>query len=463
MTAMREVAVVPADLGTPYERLKPGPGKPAPEVAEHQRARIHAAMIDLVGTRGYEKVTARELTRLSGVSTRSFYKHFESKEDCFARTYQLVVRRMVRRIDAAQAGGRSWQKRLRLAVEAFAHEVAHDPYAGRLALVDVYAMGPVVAFRHLRSLERAFTETVKAGSPFAADEEDSSLLIEGAVSGIISVTRSRLLSGKEDELPAQAGRLADWALSLRGAPPAGIVDPPSSASWKMRREGVRTQRGERAVLLSAVTRLMAADGYEVVTERAIHEVAGTSGRSFAAHFESVEDCFLAAVEERTREALARAAGAQESAPSWAAGVHRAIASICAEVSDDPVLAAFNFEAVFAAGVRGLECREQLMSDLVQLLRQGASPHVRLDDLALEASVGAVWSILGHCVIEGPARRARQLSPTLAYLVLAPAVGADLAATVISRQHNFPGSSSLPEPIQSIEQKTGVTQSCTGIE
>ena len=55
-------------------KLSPGPGLPPSEVAHHQRARIHSAIVEIAGERGQEAVTIREIARLSGVSSRAFYR-----------------------------------------------------------------------------------------------------------------------------------------------------------------------------------------------------------------------------------------------------------------------------------------------------------------------------------------------------------------------------------------------------
>src|SRR4051812_40348248 len=87
-------------VGIPYEKLKPGPGKGAVDVARHQRRRIHSAMVKTVAERGYGAVTVRELARVAGVSTRTFYRHYPSKEECFLRVHQLIVRRVLRGIQS---------------------------------------------------------------------------------------------------------------------------------------------------------------------------------------------------------------------------------------------------------------------------------------------------------------------------------------------------------------------------
>ena len=77
--------------GALYRKLSPGPAHPAREVASHQRARICGAMLAAVAERGYAAVTVRELVRLAGVSTHTFYELFGGKEGCLLGTYELAM------------------------------------------------------------------------------------------------------------------------------------------------------------------------------------------------------------------------------------------------------------------------------------------------------------------------------------------------------------------------------------
>ena len=122
------------------DKLHPGPGMAASDVAAHQSARIHRAMIEIVADQGYEAVKVRELVHLAGVSSAAFYKHFKDKEDCFLRTHDLVVRRATRRIISSQEGEEDWRTRPRLVFEAFARELKDDPGAAYLVLVEAYAV-----------------------------------------------------------------------------------------------------------------------------------------------------------------------------------------------------------------------------------------------------------------------------------------------------------------------------------
>ena len=67
-----------------FPKLSPGPGLSASSVAADQRRRVLAALAQQIAERGYERVTIRGLTRLAGVSTSTFYKHFCDKDECHA-------------------------------------------------------------------------------------------------------------------------------------------------------------------------------------------------------------------------------------------------------------------------------------------------------------------------------------------------------------------------------------------
>ena len=98
----------------PYPQLHPGPGLSHERVASHQRARIYAAMIELVAERGYGAVTVLGLARRAGVSKHTVYEHFPGgKQECFLCTYELIVWRSCKRVGAAQKDCRDWRERLR--------------------------------------------------------------------------------------------------------------------------------------------------------------------------------------------------------------------------------------------------------------------------------------------------------------------------------------------------------------
>jgi hypothetical protein len=69
-----------------FPQLRPGPSKAPAAAAAHQRARLHAAMIEACARHGYAETKVREVAGLAGVSTKTLYKHFEFLEQNHIKT-----------------------------------------------------------------------------------------------------------------------------------------------------------------------------------------------------------------------------------------------------------------------------------------------------------------------------------------------------------------------------------------
>jgi len=398
-------------------------------------------MIEIVGRRGYREVTVRELSRLANVSTGTFYAHFKDKDECLLRTYDLVVRRATEQIVSAQSGERDQRQRLHRAFAAFAWEVARRPQAARLALVEPYAVGPPAEARMRQAeclFERMLSQSLTGKSETSAA---SPLIVKGIMAGVNRVARARLLSGREKDLPALSDELTRWVLSFRddargrlkqlGGQRARIGSLYRSA--QARREESRAEpEDDRALILIAVTKLAASEGYGHLTVPRIRSAAGVPRRSFDAHFDGVEDCFRAALELRTTSALENAA-AVGLTKDWASNVHTTIACLCAQIVSDPLLANIAFADISASGPAGLRCRERTITGIAEYFAASGSQGVGPEALSAEASVAAIWSILHHYVTSGRKRELSWLVPTLSYLALAPTVGAGAAVEAIFRE------------------------------
>ena len=410
-----------------YRKLSPGPGKSAAEVASHQRARIHGAMIEIAGERGYRAVTVRELAQLAGVSTRAFYEHFEGKEECFLSAHELVVRHIAAAGVAAQNGERDWQERLRLAFAAFAQELEVNPRASRVALVEPFAVGPA-GLERMRRTEGIFEAMISESFSRSPDEIDiPPLLIKGIITGAERVARGRVLADRESDLPRLAGKVHEWALCFHDGATEKLEELDRRATLLLAnaaipREASTKADDDRMRILVAAAKLAGSDGYAELTVPRIRVAAGVSRRSFNSYFEGVEDCFIAALERKIAVAFDCAADAREAGSSWAGGVYRAIATLCVKIARDPLLAKLAFSEIFAPGLNGVHCRERLAQATVALLRSEAADSERPSALAAEASIGAIWGVMHHHVISGRAKQLPWLAATLSYLALAPAVG-----------------------------------------
>ncbi len=105
MTRLRLVASTPgagtAELDTMAPvRLPPGRhGLPADLVRTHQRQRLLEAAAAALVEQGYGRLTAARVTELAGVSSRTFYQHFEDLWACLLAAYETEAALLCARIE----------------------------------------------------------------------------------------------------------------------------------------------------------------------------------------------------------------------------------------------------------------------------------------------------------------------------------------------------------------------------
>jgi len=102
-TALAEPAPVELEAATPL-RLPPGRhGIPADLVRAHQRLRLLDAAATALAEQGYGRITAARVTELAGVSSRTFYQHFEDLWACLLAAYESEAARLCEEIEAVCA------------------------------------------------------------------------------------------------------------------------------------------------------------------------------------------------------------------------------------------------------------------------------------------------------------------------------------------------------------------------
>lgn len=88
----------------PLPRLLPGRhGMPADLVRAHQRQRLLEAAAAAHAEQGYGRLTAARVTELAGVSSRTFYQHFEDLWACLLAAYESEASLLFAEIEGACA------------------------------------------------------------------------------------------------------------------------------------------------------------------------------------------------------------------------------------------------------------------------------------------------------------------------------------------------------------------------
>jgi AcrR family transcriptional regulator len=168
---------------------------------ETRRHLILAAMIRVVGSKGYKETSVADVIEEAGTSRTTFYKHFEDKHDCFLAAYDMLVEQVFTEVVASCDGDQPWLERVEKGLSTIVKLFALEPELARTAVVEVAAAGADARQRHWSAVAR-FTEYLEGGREIADGRElpeNISLMSAGAVSGLIF---DELLAGRATQLPA---------------------------------------------------------------------------------------------------------------------------------------------------------------------------------------------------------------------------------------------------------------------
>jgi AcrR family transcriptional regulator len=411
---------------------------------------LTGALVEAIGEHGYGALRTREICELAGVSKGTLYRHFKGGvHGLFMAAFEQVSDELSFRLVQAWRQGEGPQERISLAVAAFAETVASEPTAARLALCEPFAAGPG-ALRAMHEVQERLAVTLaRALEEGSGTPPPPPLAVRGVIAGLGGVARARLLEHRAGELPCEVAQLSEWALRCLLAPAAldepGEAVPVSYTPSAGLLGGAAHSGGEpRSRILAATATLAARRGYEGLRERVIRGAARVTRAQFREHFEDEHAAFVSVLELLWARALRHATGAASSAPSWEAGLPRAVATLMDCLATDRAFARLAFIELPAAGVRGLRDRERLIGAAAQRLIDSAPARRRpLGTLAAHASLAAAWAIARERIVQGEGHSLAAVAPTLSYLALAPAIGAQCAAQAVTAEPLRQGAGGLP--------------------
>jgi AcrR family transcriptional regulator len=169
--------------------------------SESRRELILAAMIRVVGSKGYKETSVADVIEETPTSRTTFYKYFEDKHDCFLAAYDMLVEQVFAEVIANCDGEQTWLERVESGLATIVKLFALEPELARTAVVEVAAAGADARQRHWNAVAR-FTAYLEGGRELAGGRElpeNISLMSAGAVSGLIF---DELLAGRAAQLQA---------------------------------------------------------------------------------------------------------------------------------------------------------------------------------------------------------------------------------------------------------------------
>jgi AcrR family transcriptional regulator len=167
-------------------------------------------MIEVVSERGYPETRVVDVIGVAGVSRKTFYELFDSKEDCFLAAYDVLLGNLLGEASDAfeSKSGMPWAERIAAALGALLDHLSEHPDEARFAIVEVLAAGPKALARRDAGL-RQFTGFLESG------RSETSVDLPGITSlslagGINELLYSEILHGAVARLPSRLPDLMFW-------------------------------------------------------------------------------------------------------------------------------------------------------------------------------------------------------------------------------------------------------------
>jgi AcrR family transcriptional regulator len=183
------------------------------EVTASQRERLLQAMVEAVGQRGYDETQVRDVVARAGVSRKTFYELFDSKDDCLLAIYDEAAQCLRAVVRRAYESGVTPRERIDTAVDVIVEWVESEPQVARVCMLEVPASG-LLGQRRLAATLSWLSSTM---ADVLGDLDVPEVLPELLVGGIHQLIVNRLLEHATD-IPGLALDLGEvWTyLERRG-------------------------------------------------------------------------------------------------------------------------------------------------------------------------------------------------------------------------------------------------------
>jgi len=198
------------------DRLPRGRHGLSPEfVARNQRERLIAGLTQALYEVGYQKTTVSLIGQRASVSKSDFYKHFESKDECFIAAYDAAIERIREQVSIAceRAADEEWAARVRDGIDALLRLFAAEPALASIALVEGLRAGREVYDRYQGAVE-SFVGYLRQGAPTApGGDEVPDATDEAVVGGVASMLGRRVLAGEAERLSELFPEILEFTLA----------------------------------------------------------------------------------------------------------------------------------------------------------------------------------------------------------------------------------------------------------
>ena len=123
------------------------------DTAHPFRRRLLDGLAESIVERGYRETTIADIVRHARTSKRTFYREFDSKEECFVELLRTAIEDMTIQIKAAVDPEAFWQDQIRQAIDAYVDVIESRPAVALSWIRELPALGAAVRSVQRHNLE----------------------------------------------------------------------------------------------------------------------------------------------------------------------------------------------------------------------------------------------------------------------------------------------------------------------
>lgn len=184
--------------------MHPETTAPVADPAKAYRARLLEGMAHSVAAKAYGDTTVADIVREAGVSKRSFYECFSSKDECLIALYVAASHGALKVLKESIDPGRDWKTQVEHALGAYLACLASNPALLRTLFIEILGLGdPGLQVRRRMNQELAdfVVQVVHAGHAHTPQEAARhSIMAMAVVGGINELVLQAIESGRTAQL-----------------------------------------------------------------------------------------------------------------------------------------------------------------------------------------------------------------------------------------------------------------------
>ncbi len=178
-------------------------------LAHNQRERLLAALASSVAENGYNATTITQITSAASVSRRTFYEHFDGKEECFLAAYEALDSYLATLMGEAADAEDKWPDQVVAGFVAVIGFLASSPNFARIYLIEAAVVGEATTEARAETAGRF----IKLLEPGRRHRDLDPGIEEGLVGGIMTLLARRVLNGEAAELDRFVPAVLEFALA----------------------------------------------------------------------------------------------------------------------------------------------------------------------------------------------------------------------------------------------------------